>query len=498
MKLVKSLLATLIVVIFAIVGQTMQNDMLVEGTNEEEINMIDSVIFPHDEVVEVNIDIATEDYDHMVNNALDEEYYIADMTYNGRVFNNVAIRTKGNSSLRDVFNSGGNRFSFKIDINYYIGIQNFYGITKLNFNNLYMDPTMMAEYITYELFDELDTVASKTTYIALSINGEYYGLYLSVEQVNIEFLEENYGEADGLLYKPEMGRGSDLAYRGEDVDLYTGLYSDNSDDYSKESIVNLIKEIDTFGDIEEIFNVDSFLKYLAISTYVVHLDSYQGTMYHNYYLYEDNSVFQWIPWDLNMTFNGFPGSFLNDSEATEFLIDEPVMGLFSDYPIVEAILSNPEHLETYHGYLEELINGYFSEDNFNERVLEIYEMIDNYVKTDPSSFYSYDEFVDHLFEEDTASSILGFVDARNENITLQLSGAIDSTNNGFGNKVGSALGDVFPPGWHPPSGGQPPPNTEPPPLDPPDQIIPLDIVYVSIAGVLMISAIIFLSKQKLL
>jgi len=47
------------------------------------------------------------------------------------------------------------------------------------------------------------------------------------------------------------------------------------------------------------------LRYFAVNTALVNLDSYQGNMKHNYYLYGEDGVFSIIPWDYNMAFGGF-------------------------------------------------------------------------------------------------------------------------------------------------------------------------------------------------
>jgi spore coat protein CotH len=231
-----------------------------------------------------------------------------------------------------------------------------------------------------------------------------------------------------------MGVGSDLDYISDNGMEYTGMFPENMDEYDNETLVELIKIIEDGGDLDSIFNVDSFLKYLAVSTMTVHSDSYQGGMYHNYYLYNNNGIFEWISWDLNMIFNGFTRSGLTDLEATEYLIDEPVTGEMSKYPLIEAIFKNEEYVEQYHEYLEILSEGYLSEDNINEKVLSVYQMIKSYVESDPSSFYTYDEFEKALFQdEDNSLGILSFVEKRVANVAKQLSGEISSTNNGEGN-----------------------------------------------------------------
>jgi hypothetical protein len=438
MKWIKSVFALLLMLLLLIGLNYVYNQL--DSSSETTSDLVEEVIFPHDKVVEVNIEIDEDTYIEMNANATEEEYVVANITYNGYTLNNIGIRPKGNSSLRDVYQSDSDRYSFKIDFNYYVDDQSFYGIKKLNLNNLFSDPSMMAEYLGYEMLDELGAVSPRTTYVKLSINDEYFGLYLAVEHVTDEFLYENFGNSTGELYKPEQGVGSDLAYISDEGMDYTGLIAENKDSYDNEEIANLIKTIEEDRDLDTILDMDSFLKYLAVSTMTVHLDSYQGGMFHNYYLYNNDGVFEWIAWDLNMIFNGFPGSGLTDEEAIQFLIDEPVNGFMENYPLVQTVLAKENYVAQYHEYLAILSEGYLKEETLSNKVLSVYEMIHTYVKNDPTSFYSYEEFENGLYGEDlTEVGLLDFAKKRVENVVLQLSGEMESTNFGEGN-VGSALG----------------------------------------------------------
>jgi len=459
MKKLQSIIAILVLVALIISIDSFSQAMITASTDGDSKNMdyieskVEEVVFPHDQVVDVNIDIDEETYQAMIDNALAEEYVMADITYNGYTFNDIAIRPKGNSSLRDVANSGNDRFSYKIDFDKYIDGQNLFGITKLSLNNLFSDPSLMAEYLGYEMLDSIDAATPDTSYVALSINGEYYGLYLAVEAVDESFLMDEYDNYDGELYKPEMGIGSDLAYISDDTQDYTDFVPEDENMSMDDDMINFLYTIDQIiaqgGETEDyklsdVMDVDSFLQYLAMSTASVHLDSYQGGMFHNYYLYynTDTDLYEWISWDLNMIFNGFPQGG-TDQEAVAFLIDEPVTGAMSQYPLVEAVFTNEEYVEQYHEYLTDLIEGYLEEDSFEQRVLDVYTMIEPYASLDTNPFYTFEESKASIFTEDkeaTELSLLDYVSLRVDNIKAQLAGELPSTNNGQGNEGTSGLG----------------------------------------------------------
>ena len=265
----------------------------------------ETLLFNKSKVTTVDIEIPQEDWEDMLENAADEELKQADVTINGKKVENVAIRTKGNLSLRSVVNSDSDRYSLKIDFDYYDDNQSLYGLKKLNLNNNYSDSTLMREYISYELMEKMGLPTPAHSYMYVTVNGEERGLYLGVEAVDETFLANNYGSNDGFLFKPD-GVGSDLKYISDDIADYTGIgLKTNEDNIDNSKLTEMLDAINNGGDIEKYIDVDEMLRYFAVNTALVNLDSYQGNMKHNYYLYEKKGVFSIIPWDYNMSFGGF-------------------------------------------------------------------------------------------------------------------------------------------------------------------------------------------------
>ena len=62
---------------------------------------------------------------------------------------------RGNNSLTSVASSDSDRYSFKIDFDYYDDNSNYYGLKKLCLNNNYSDNSSMREYISYKIMGEL-------------------------------------------------------------------------------------------------------------------------------------------------------------------------------------------------------------------------------------------------------------------------------------------------------------------------------------------------------
>ncbi|EGT2203471.1 spore coat protein [Clostridioides difficile] len=364
--------------------------------------------FNRDKVMEVNIEISESDLKDMNENAIKEEFKVAKVTIDGDTYGNVGIRTKGNSSLTSVVNSDSNRYSYKINFDKYNTSQSMEGLTQLNLNNCYSDPSYMREFLTYSICEEMGLSTPEFAYAKVSINGEYHGLYLAVEGLKESYLENNFGDVTGDLYKSD--EGSSLQYKGDDPENYSNLIVESDKktaDWSK--ITKLLKSLDTGEDIEKYLDVDSVLKNIAINTALLNLDSYQGSFAHNYYLYEQDGVFSMLPWDFNMSFGGFSG-FGGGSQS--IAIDEPTTGNLEDRPLISSLLKNETYKTKYHKYLEEIVTKYLDSDYLENMTTKLYNLIASYVKEDPTAFYTYEEF--------------------EKNITSSIEDSSD--NKGFGNK----------------------------------------------------------------
>lgn len=395
-------------------------------------------IFQEDTVNEINIEIDEADWQDMLENPLEEEYHKANITINGETIGNVAIRTKGNNSLTSVANSDSDRYSFKLDFDYYDNNGNYYGLKKLCLNNNYLDNSSMREYIAYKIMREMGLDVPECAYSHIIVNGEEWGLYLAVEPVDEVFLAAHFADATGDLYKPEGkgGTGADLVYNGDDISAYTGLNLKTNEDTSDgKEIIALMKALEDGENLEDLLDVESALKYIAANVALANFDSYLGNTTHNYYLYEEDGYFTVIPWDMNLAFGGFGGgevdiyeptkqsmggfgggdkkkdtqdndAVTNAAENTEAQADannqpQPpdnadMRGMPSmdsgEKPLVTTLLENETYRSMYEGYLKEIAEKYFTQEYMTELVTKIHDLIAPYVQNDPTAFCTYEEF----------------------------------------------------------------------------------------------------------
>ncbi len=137
------------------------------------------------EIMSIEISVDESDWQAMLENAVDEEYIPADITINGTTIKYVGIRPKGNSSLSQVAKDDTtDRFSFKIKFDEYIDDQTWLGLDNMVINNMYSDATYMKEYLSYDIMNSIGVDAPLFAFADIQLNGETWGLYLAVEDVD--------------------------------------------------------------------------------------------------------------------------------------------------------------------------------------------------------------------------------------------------------------------------------------------------------------------------
>lgn len=183
-------------------------------------------LFDKNAVSTIDIQMDPEEWQNMLDNALQEEYVKCDVVINGETIYNVGIRPKGNTSLTQVANDPNtDRVSFKFEFDHYVKGQTYYGLDKLVVNNMYADATYMKEYLSYDLMDYMGIKTPLYAFTSITVNGEPWGLYLALEALEESFAIRNYGADYGKLYKPEtmnMGDGGKMPNEGDRPEMPQG------------------------------------------------------------------------------------------------------------------------------------------------------------------------------------------------------------------------------------------------------------------------------------
>ena len=353
----------------------------------------------------------------------------------------------------------------------------------VNLNNNYADATNMKEALIYDMYQYLGADASLYNYAKLSVNGEYWGVYLALEAVEDSFLLRNYGVQDGELYKPDSmnigggkdfgdfnaddidfgdldlgdmtppdrnaapaeqktaaagerpaddfgfgggkggfsmsGGGADLNYTDDELDSYETIWDGEITDTTKadhKRVVTALKNISEGNALEDYMDVDNLLRYMAVHVFSVNEDSLSGSMAHNYYLYEAGGKLNLIPWDYNLALGGMGRS--NDATS---VVNDAIDNAFSGTTFFDTLMADEAYHSQYYAYLQQLVSEYINGGGFDAFYERVRSQIDTLVESDPTAFYSYDEYLT------AAETLYQVVKLRGQSIQGQLDGTIPST-----------------------------------------------------------------------
>ncbi len=333
----------------------------------------------------------------MVSEDYDLVWVPSTVTFNNTQWYNVGVRFKGNSSLKSAYNSGNNKLSFKLDFDEFeddypeLENQRFYGFKQLNLNNNFDDASLMREKVGADLFRSFGLASAQTAFCVVYIdNGsgpQYYGVYTLVEEVDDTVLENQFNADDGNLYKPD-GDAASFASGSYDASEMEKKSNEELNDYTDvEALYTIINSSDRItqpdqwkSDLNAVFDVDVFLKWLAANTVMQNWDTY-GIMTHNYYLYNnpDNSKLTWIPWDNNEALqNGKQGGALSLS-LTE---------VGNNWPLIRYLMDVEAYEEQYKSYTLQFIDEVFIPSHMVATYDIYYELLKE---------YAYDEVAGYTF-----------------------------------------------------------------------------------------------------
>ncbi|MDY3551523.1 CotH kinase family protein [Gemmata sp. JC717] len=240
----------------------------------------------------------------------------ATVTVDGKRYPNVGVHFRGMSSYMGV--GAGSKRSLNMSFDMADGKQRLYGYKTLNLLNAHEDPSLMST-VLYSHIANKYTPTPKANFVKVVINGESWGVYVSVQQFDKVFLSENYQTTKGTRWKVRGspgGRGG-LEYFGDDPAAYKRIFemkSGENEDAWK-ALVNFCKVLNQTppNKLEEalkpIADVDNILWFLALDAALINCDGY-WIRSSDYSLYlDEKGKFHVIPHDMNEAFRpaGGPG-----------------------------------------------------------------------------------------------------------------------------------------------------------------------------------------------
>lgn len=393
-------------------------------------------IFDDTRLQKVTISLAQSDWEAMWEDVEAKLTVPADANVFGETLEDVGFRFRGQFSMR----MSGEKKPFKIDTDYFVFDQEYKNLKQLMFINNIGDASMMQEKLMYEMMQFAGLPASFVSYVELWIDisdndqpPEYWGVYSMVERVDQKFVGNRFGRdaKGGNLYKASHAQFGpmDLIYYGPDITNYPSqnngyAYSkvNNEEEADYSDVIHLMYVIDGVSydtpedwaaAAEEVINVDSFLRYMAVTDLVGNWDSYPYTG-NNYYLFYNqiDERFEWIPWDLSW-----------GGEVEKPLFQRDSFGMVERVPMYDNAFQVERYRVQYAAYLDLLTRYYFNPTNMNERVRFFYQQISPMISygTGDKMFYAEDGWFQPADFDASVQHILTFTEQRNQYIRQVLS-----------------------------------------------------------------------------
>jgi len=300
-------------------------------------------------------------YDHVHSDSLHLSTVHYSNAYIDEIIENVGFRLRGNTS-RD-----SQKKSFKLSFNSFEPGRKFYDVEKLNLNGEHNDPSIMRSKIAWDYYQQTGMATTRAAHCAVYINDIYYGLYISIEHIDEEFLKNHFENDSGNLWKCLWP--ADLTYRGPNASDYYP-YADetrpyelktNVETYDYSELARLITVIhDTppnlFPDsLEQVLVVPDVLKYAAMNVLMGNWDDY-WFLRNNYYLYHDPAVdrIRLIPYDYDNSFgvDWFNVDWTQVNPYSFITIEEAQGNNPGSRPLMEKIMANTQYRNLYTHILE--------------------------------------------------------------------------------------------------------------------------------------------------
>ena len=352
-------------------------------------------MFDPDKVLVIEIDLDPADWEelrHQTRSFLDiigstclEEpaprpytYFPATVTIDGEQVASVAVRKKA------FFGSlSTTKPALKVKFNEYVQGQSYKGLKRLTLNNSLSDPGYVKQCLGYELFRRAGVPASRCNFAAVTVNGQYLGLYVHVESLKKQFLNRNFGSDDGNLYE---GALSD--FRPGWVNTFERKNNDEDPDRGDiEALVPVMELPDGqfLAALEPLVDVDEFINFWAMELLITHVDGYARNT-NNFYMYHDPATgrFNFIPWGIDSIL--FPEWVWNIQPGWE---EEPLPGsVWAVGALARRLYLHPETQAKYLARLAELLETVWDEELLLAETDRMEELLTFYLSADETDkFY---------------------------------------------------------------------------------------------------------------
>lgn len=331
----------------------------------------------------------------------------------GQYFDSVGVRYKGNSSYFRTRKETYKKLPLNVKLNFKKrNAQIPGGHNTVRLSNAFLDPSFIRDPLMYEVVRRY-MPAPQCNFAKVFVNEKFYGLYINTESIDSAFLRKHFGTAIGHIIKCDpdnwkktrsqsgcpKGENASLAYLNDAPGCYDAFY-EVEDVKAWQPLLRLIKILNkTPEKIETALNVDQALWMHALNNVMVNLDSYTGSLSHNYYLWADTfGVCHPIMWDFNMAFGGWR----RDMSFSEMSDDQLIMysplaeSTNAKRPLISQLLKNKFYGKIYLAHYKTIVNDFLASGELLKSAEKLMATARPAVQADSLKLYPMQTFNDAL------------------------------------------------------------------------------------------------------
>ncbi|MDO8795794.1 MAG: CotH kinase family protein [Vicinamibacterales bacterium] len=322
-------------------------------------------------------------------------YVPVSVSFDAVRFTRVGFRLKGNSSLSGAWRAGSEKLPFRLNMDAFendypeIRDQTFFGFPNLAFTNNGTDTSFLRQRVVTDLFREAGVPAAHTAFVRVFLDRGtgplYLGLYTMAEVPDSPMLTDVFGSDGGNLYKPSGTGGRWTRFIAGSFPKRTNEADEDWTDI-EDAIAALNASRSSAApwrsSLEARFNVNGFLRWLALNTIVANTDAYGGLSAHNYYLYgspRHRDRLFWIAWDHDLAMGsmggGNPGTGTTASAVD--IMRDTAQG--QQWPLIRFLMDDPVYRDAYRRHAEDLLATVFEPARLVTRLRAEQALITPYV-----------------------------------------------------------------------------------------------------------------------
>ena len=333
--------------------------------------------------------------------SIEPSYVPVEVRFDGKTWRNVGFRLKGNSSLSTAWRQGNYKLPFRLNFDRFeeehpeIGNQRFYGFKELSMSSGFGDNSLIREKVVADIFRMAGIPSARTAlyrvYIDFGQGLKYSGVYTMVEVVDDTMVEDQFGDDSGNIYKPESNFRTFVAtqFEKKNNEVEANWSDVQAAITALNSTVRTTAPEQWRAGLEATFNVNHFLKWLAINNAIVNWDTY-GAIAHNYYLYaHPTAKLTWIPWDHNLSMSGNPGITGTTGgggggggpggggpgrNGLSLTMNE----VANTWPLIRYLADDPVYFERYKAYMKEFLGTVFTDARMTPLFQKYHAMVAPY------------------------------------------------------------------------------------------------------------------------